>query len=132
MLQALFYAAVCALRAYHYSRVLFNPECVALEIKDLRGAFLMDALFLSFLWLLLFRFGEVRDALEMPGFPYFQKSALIVFLYVAIGGWIVSTAATHSACYTHAAASAASSTAPAAAPCPPGTPASAGQKTYTP
>ena len=147
MLKTLFYIAVCALRAYHYYRALSNPACAALEIGDLSWALLMDALFLSCLWLLLFRLGDVRDALvldEHGPFPMIAQACWWTFLSFAIGGWIFSSAATHAACYggapgqtaraqaASAAAASAASTAPAAALCPPSTPASAGQKTHTP
>lgn len=140
MLKALFYIAVCALRAYHYYRIISNPACAALEVGDFGMAFLLDAVFLSFLRLLLFRFDDVRDVLEMPGFPYLQRGALSGFLWMACAGWLFSTHATHAACYLKIhemrqaaeakakAASAAVSAASAAALCPPSTPASAGQK----
>ena len=146
MLKSLFYIAVCALRAYHYYRIVSNPACVALEIGDFAMAFLLDALFLLCLWLLLFRAGEVRDALvldEHGPFPIIAQACWWTFLNFAIGGWMFSSAATHAACYGRApgqaaraqAASAAVpavSAASAAALRPSSAPASAGNKADTP
>lgn len=105
MLKVFFYIVVCALRAYHYYRIVSNPACVALEIRDLSWALLMDALFLSCLWLLLFRLVEVRDALvldEHGPFPLIAQAFWWTFLCFAVGGWMFSSAATHAACYGRA------------------------------
>ena len=145
MLKALCYIAVCALRAYHYYRIIFNPACVALEIGDFGLTFLLDALFLSCLWLLLFRFDDVREVLEMSMsvYPHLLRGAMTGFLWMACAGWLFSTQATHATCYLKIhemkqaaeakakAASAAASAASAAALRPPSVPASAGQKAYT-
>ena len=145
MLKTLFYIAVCALRAYHYYRIISNPACAALEVGDFGMAFLLDAVFLSCLWLLLFRFGDVREVLEMSMsvYPHLLRGAMTGFLWMACAGWIFSTHATHATCYLKIhemrqaaeakakAASAAASAASAAVLCPPSTPASAGQKVHT-
>ena len=98
-LKASLFCAVCALRAYDYYWVLSSPGCTALEIRDFSQAFRLDALFLLYLWLLLFRWGKVRDALDGRRLlPYFPKSAILAFSGFAIGGWVLSTYATHDAC----------------------------------
>ena len=135
MLKVFFYIVVCALRAYHYYRVIFNPACVALEIRDFGMVFLLDALFLSCLWLLLFRAGEVRDALvldEHGPFPIIAQACWWTFLNFAIGGWMFSSAATHAACYGRAPGQAARAQAAASAAlsCS-STPASAASKENT-
>lgn len=151
MLKSLFYAAVCALRAYHYYRIISNPACAALKIGDFGMAFLLDAVFLSCLWLLLFRFDDVRDVLEvsMSVYPHLLRGSMTGFLWMACAGWTFSTYATHATCYLKihemrqaaeakakaasaaAYAASAASAAPAAVLCPPSTPASAGQKVHT-
>ena len=128
MLKVFFYIVVCTLRAYHYYMTVSNPACVALEIRDLSWALLMDALFLSCLWLLLFRLVEVRDALvldEHEPFPLIAQAFWWTFLCFAVGGWMFSSAATRAACY--GGVPAAGAAAPATAPFPPSAPASASQ-----
>ena len=158
--KALLFCAMCALRAYDYYRVFSSPECAALEIRDFSQALRLDVLFLLYLWLLLFRLDNVREALGGLR-PYFQKGALAGFFAFALAGWILSSHAAHDTCRVKnmmqptaeakaraasvaafikkqqaaeakaKAASAAASTASAAASHPPGAPASAGQKVYT-